>query len=96
MTVLYDAIDAGTYVEHDVAAGTQALFNWFAGICDTYENISFGFELETKEAELPPAVIHFQPCANLVLVRPFCEAAGELQPAKLYVHAYAKLTDDAR
>lgn len=22
--------------------------------------------------------------------------AGELQPAKLYVHAYAKLTDDAR
>lgn len=85
VTVLYGALDPGTSIESEAAAGTQGVLDWFSGASDTNDDISFGFELDTKESELPAAAIHFQPRRQKELVRPFCEAIGEPERADLYL-----------
>ena len=85
VTLLYNKLSVGTRIESEAAAGTQGICDWFAGIGDSYTSVSFGYELDTKEPELPAAAIHFQPRTHIELVRPFCEAAGEPERADLYL-----------
>lgn len=85
VTVLYDTISHGQRVSSNAATGSDALFDWFAGVCETHDGISFGFELDTKHEELPQAAVHFQPRWHAELVEPFCAAAGEGERAALYL-----------
>ncbi|MBQ9021021.1 MAG: hypothetical protein IJ113_03250 [Eggerthellaceae bacterium] len=56
-------------------------------------DICCGFELDTKNPELPAAAVHFQPRAHTELVRPFCEAVGEPDRAKLYLDMAARMPE---
>lgn len=85
VTVLYSSIAHGQRVNSDAAAGSEGLFDWFAGVGGSYEDISFGFELDTKHEVLPQPAVHFQPRGHTELVKPFCEAAGEGERAALYL-----------
>ncbi len=85
VTLLYDQLDRGTRIASDVAAGTEAMLDWFADVCENYDNISCGFELDTKNEVLPAAAVHFQPRTHTELVQPFCDAIGEPERAHLYL-----------
>ena len=85
ITVLYADTSHGQRVRSEAASGTDSIFDWFSGVCGSYEDISFGFELDTKHDDLPQAAVHFQPRRHIELVKPFCAAAGEDERAELYL-----------
>ncbi len=85
LTFLYSKMAPGSRVDHPAAAATEPVFDWFADACVEHDNICFGFELDTKEAELAKPAIHFQPREHTQLVRPFFEAVGEPERADLYL-----------
>lgn len=64
ITVLYGQLEEGTRVVSPVAAGTGATLDWFADVHRQHSDVSFGFELDVKEPQLPAAAIHFQPRAR--------------------------------
>ena len=84
VTVLYSHIARGTRIDSDAVAGMQAIIDWFTESVHDDE-VCFGFELDTKNSQLPAAAIHFQPRNHLDLVAPFCEAAGDPDRAALYL-----------
>ena len=85
VTVLYSRLKPDTHVEHPAASGTEAMLDWFAGVCADHTDVCCGYELDVKEPKLPAAAIHFQPRAKTQLVRPFCEVVGEAARADLYL-----------
>ena len=85
VTVLYHEVEPGTRVDSEAAAGTGPMFDWYARERELDENISCGFELDTKNPAMPTPAIHFQPRTNIGLVDPFCEAIGESERGKLYL-----------
>lgn len=91
VTLLLGQVDPGTRIESSAAGEHAAIFDWYAKARKEHDNISFGFELDTKEAELPLAAVHFQPRSHVELVRPFCEAAGEPERADLYLAQNARM-----
>lgn len=91
ITVLYSGIEPGTRVDSPAAEGTEALLDWYAGVCDAYESINVGFEVDVSNPELPAAGIHFQPRTHTELVDPFCEAVGEPERAALYLDLAARM-----
>ena len=92
-TVLYGEIPLGMRVDSPLAAGRADLFDWFAEAHARCDDISFGFELDTKLDETPAAGIHFQPRSHIELVEPFCEAAGEPDRAALYQQMARRMPD---
>ena len=93
VTVLYRKLEAGQRVQSEAVAGSDELFAWFAQACGGYENINFGFELDTKYEELPRAAVHFQPRTHIELVEPFFEAAGEPERAALYLDLVERMPE---
>ena len=85
VTVLLGELESGTRIASKAATGTEALLDWYAKTKPLYNSISFGYELDTKEANLPNAAVHFQPRKSLELVQPFFEAMGEPERARLYL-----------
>lgn len=85
VTLLYGSLEPGVRIDSEAAAGTGDVLDWFADISRSYESVSCGFELDTKESELPAAAIHFQPRRHMELVRPFCEIVDEPERADLYL-----------
>ena len=61
------------------------MLDWFAEASSHHDNISCGFELDTKEGNIPAAAIHFQPRAKRELVRPFMESIDAGERAHLYL-----------
>lgn len=84
-TVLYSKIEPGTRVRSSAAEGTARLFDFCARAASEHENLSWGFELDTKAWPLAPAAVHFQPREALQLVEPFFDAIGEPERARLYL-----------
>ena len=85
VTVLYDGRSVPTRADSAALAGAGAAIEWFAEASPRYDDICFGFELDTSKEELPRAAVHFQPREHTELVRPFCEALGEPWRADLYL-----------
>lgn len=85
VTVLLGRVGQSERIASPAAGRHAALFDWFAESCNQLDDVSFGFELDTKEDELPVAAVHFQPRTHLELVRPFCECVGEPERADLYL-----------
>ena len=85
LTFLYGKLEPGVFVDHPAVAGTEAVFEWFASVCPSYNKIAFGFELDTEKPEIPTAAIHFQPREDIQLVQPFCDAVGEPERGALYL-----------
>ena len=85
VTVLLNELEPGTRVDSPAAGEHAAMLDWFAGVRAAHREVSCGFELDTKEASLPEAAIHFQPRTHTELVEPFCEAVGEPDRARLYL-----------
>jgi len=85
VTILYSELAPSTHVESPAAGNTEALFNWFAEAHRDHDDISFGFELDTKEPQLPRAAVHFQPRAHIELAEPFCAIVGEPDRARTYL-----------
>ena len=94
VTLLYSKLDPGTRVDSPAAGEHGGLLDWFASVCDEHERLSCGFELDTKEAVLPEAAVHFQPRQSTELVRPFFEAIGEPERADLYLKTAEKMAPD--
>ena len=94
VTLLYTGLQPGMRVESPLAGEHGAVFDWFANVHKENENVSFGFELDTKEDEPPIAAVHFQPRGFTELVRPFFEACGEPERANLYLDLAARMPDD--
>lgn len=93
ITVLYSRLAPGTHVKHPAAAGTDAMLGWFADACEGLSHVCCGFELDTKEPELPAAAVHFQPRKHADLVRPFCESLGESARGELYLDLAARMPE---
>ena len=93
VTVLYAALEAGTRIDSEAAAGAEGVIDWFSSVCGTYPDVCFGFEVDTKGPELPVAAIHFQPRTSVELVLPFCEAVGEPERADLYLELAERMPD---
>ena len=91
VTVLLGQVDAGTRIESPAAGEHGAMLDWYADVRREHESVNCGFELDTKEGELPVAAVHFQPREHGELVRPFCEAVGEPQAAELYLGRAARM-----
>lgn len=91
VTLLLGQVDPGTRIESAAAGEHVAILDWYAKVRKEHGNVSFGFELDTKEIELPPAAVHFQPRSHMELVRPFCETAGEPERADLYLAQSARM-----
>ncbi len=85
VTVLYKHKRPGLCIASPVAVGMQDLLDWCAQCRAENEDVSYGFELDTKEQVLPPVAMHFQPRAKTELVRPFFEVLGEPERAQLYL-----------
>ena len=93
VTVLLGRVSAGTRIDSPAADDHAAMIDWYAGARESHGEISFGFELDTKEAKLPTAAVHFQPRMRTELVRPFCAALGEPERAELYLAQDARMPD---
>ena len=85
ITLLYGELGPGTRIDSPAAAGSEPMLDWCAGVQRDYDDVCCGFELDTKNEQLPAAAVHFQPRAHLELVAPFCEAIGEPERARLYL-----------
>ena len=93
VTLLYNKIAPGTRIDSPAAAGAEDMLDWFAGICDGYDDIACGFELDTSKDVLPVGAVHFQPRSHTELVEPFCAAVGEPERAALYLDLYKRMPD---
>lgn len=93
VTLLYDEVDPDTHIASPAVEGTcaDAMLAWCSDKKKEYPSICCGFELDTKQAELPRAAIHFQPRAHTELVGPFCELIGEPERAQLYLDTAARM-----
>ena len=85
LTFLYGKMEPGSHVDSPAAAGTEQMLDWYAKIRQENNGVCCGFELDTKQANLPAAAIHFQPRMRTELVEPFCTIVGEPDRAKLYL-----------
>ena len=85
VTVLYNKVTPGTHIDSPAAEGTDAMLDWFASVPLDHHRICCGYEVDAHKNPLPKAAIHFQPRTNIELVRPFCEAVGEVERAELYL-----------
>lgn len=86
VTVLYNRLKPGTRIDSSVAAGSDAVLDWFSDVRDAHPGICFGFEIDAKEPDLPAAAVHFQPRSHTDMVAPFCETVGESERAELYLN----------
>ncbi|MBO7674958.1 MAG: hypothetical protein J6S63_08110 [Atopobiaceae bacterium] len=91
VTVLYGGIEPGARIASDAVGDVGPLIDWYSQAREEHDDITFGFELDTKEATLPKAAIHFQPRKNTQLVAPFCELVGEPERAVLYEQTDARM-----
>ena len=85
VTFLLGELEPGTRIDSEAVSGVDSVLDWFAEVREKYPRVSVGFELDTKEQQLPPAAIHFQPRQHTDLVVPFFDALGEPERAKLYL-----------
>ena len=91
VTLLYGKIKPGTRFDSPAAVGTEAVIDWFADARAEYPQISFGYELDTKEDSPGPAAVHFQPRSHRDLVMPFCRALGREDAGLLYMDLAARM-----
>ena len=91
VTLLLFGLEPGTRVDSAAAGDHAAMLDWLANARRDCSDIGFGFELDTKEEELPTAAVHFQPRWHTEFVRPFCHAAGEPERADLYLDQADKM-----
>lgn len=93
ITVLFGQLEPGTRIDSAAANGTGDMLDWFAQAREEDDNISCGFELDTKEPALPRAAVHFQPRLRTELVEPFCETIGEMDKAALYLAQASRMPE---
>lgn len=86
ITVLLGEVERGARVDSRIAGDHGAMIDWYSKARSEDDKITCGFEIDTKDPTLPIAAIHFQPRANIGLVRPFCEVVGEPERADLYLN----------
>ena len=85
VTVLFGELEPGLRIESDAAAGSGPMLDWYSVARSEYDEITCGFELDTKNPELSAAAVHFQPRSRVELVQPFFDAIGEPRRARLYL-----------
>jgi hypothetical protein len=93
ITLLLQDLEPGMRVDSPAAGEHGAMLDWFAEAWREHKNISWGFELDTKEDVLPCAAVHFQPRQCTQLVEPFFEHAGEPERARLYLDLAARMPE---
>ena len=93
VTALYGKIEPGVRFDSPAAAGTEEVLDWFAGASAGYDEISFGYELDTKSALPGAAAVHFQPRQHNELVMPFCRALGREDAGYLYTDLAARMPE---
>ena len=71
-------------------AGTDASEDGPREAAHPYADVSFGFELDTKNPEPSRAAVHFQPRRHKELVEPFCATLGEGRRGQLYLDFAAR------
>ena len=85
VTVLLKDLEPNTRIHSPAAKGTGPVLDWYAGVGQKYDNVSLGFELDTKKERQTAAAMHFQPRRHTELVRPFFDVVGEPERADLYL-----------
>ncbi|MDO4889805.1 MAG: hypothetical protein Q3963_00465 [Coriobacteriaceae bacterium] len=93
ITLLYSELAPGMRIDSPAAAGAEPMLDWCAGVRSDYDDVCCGFELDTKNEQLPAAAVHFQPRRHTELVAPFCEAIGEPERAHLYLDLNARMPE---
>ena len=93
VTILYGDLKPGLRVASPAAEGYGEILDWYLAMREFYPEISCGFELDTREAELPTAAVHFQPRSHDELALDFCGAIGEPERGRLYVRRARGMPD---
>ena len=93
VTALYGKLEPGVRFDSPAAAGTEGLLDWYADASASCDDISFGFELDTKSASPGPAAVHFQPRSRIELAAPFCNAAGREDAGLLYTDLVSRMPE---
>ena len=93
VTALYGKLTPGTRFDSPAAAGSETVLDWFAEASAGHDDITFGFELDTKNPSPGPAAVHFQPRDNTGLVLPFCRAICREDAAFLYKDLNARMPE---
>ena len=91
VTLLYNSLEPKTRIASDLAQGTEGLLEWYSSLPTQTQGVSMGFELDTKDPKPSQAAVHFQPRERTELVRPFFEALGEPERARLYLDLAARM-----
>lgn len=93
VVVILRKLSANTRIDSPAAEGTDALLEWASAECGVHGGVYCGFELDTKEAFLPAAAVHFQHFAHTELVAPFFEAIGEPERVQPYLDLAGRMPE---
>ena len=85
VTLLYGELDEDAHIDSALAAGCEDVISFYARERIKDESIGFGFEIDCSGPHPSAAGVHFQPRSRTELVEPFCEVAGSLGKAALYL-----------
>ena len=91
VTALYGEVESGTRFRTEAAAGTEKMIDWFTQVSAQYDDLCFGFELDSGCSASAPAAVHFQHHSHIQLAQGFCEALGEPGAGQLYTDLAARM-----
>ena len=83
-------VERGAAFEPGAGFGRQAMFDWFADVCDD-ETLSCGLELDTSSGETERAGVYFQQRKRHDLVEPFLASIGESARTESYMGALSRM-----
>ncbi len=83
----HDFVEPGERFAPGAGFGHQAMFDWFAGVCEPDNTVSCGFELDLSAGETETAGVYLQHRMRMELVAPFMESIGESARTQSYLDA---------
>jgi len=89
---VHEEVERGAAFAPGAGFGRQAMFDWFAGVCDG-ESVSCGIELDTSAGETERAGVYLQFRDRTELVAPFLESIGESERTTGYMAALGRMPE---
>lgn len=87
---VHASVERGATFAPGAGFGRQAMFDWFAGVCDG-DAVSCGLELDTSTGETEAAGVYLQFRNRTDLVAPFLESIGESARLDGYMDALGRM-----
>ena len=89
---VHEEVERGAVFAPGAGFGRQAMFDWFAGVCDG-GSVSCGIELDTSTGETEQAGVYLQFRDRTELVAPFLDSIGESARTSGYMDAFGRMPE---